>query len=210
MAQALDLGVYDQFVFGDALKNTSLIEAIGAASLAGMYGAGTADPPDSESSAAWKAAWIDAYGGPPEGSYVREVYDATIALALAAQAANSIDGGAIRDQLRTHRRRPGPAGHRRTRGHRQRAGGRWPTAARSSTKAPLARSTGAPTAISAKATSASGVSRRTSRSKTWRPFRTGPDLRLAANYDGRPSGHPLRVTCFARMLDRMAACTARA
>ena len=101
VGQALDLGVYDQFVFGDALKNTSLIEAIGAASLAGMYGAGTADPPDSESSAAWKAAWIDAYGGPPEGSYVREVYDATIALALAAQAANSIDGGAIRDHLRT-------------------------------------------------------------------------------------------------------------
>ena len=101
VGQALDLAVYDQFVFGDALKNTSLIEAIGAASLAGMYGAGTADPPDSESSAAWKAAWIDAYGGPPEGSYVREVYDATIALALAAQAANSIDGGAIRDHLRT-------------------------------------------------------------------------------------------------------------
>ena len=67
-----------------------------------MYGAGTADPPDSESSAAWAGSvWIDAYGGPPEGSYVREVYDATIALALAAQAANSIDGGAIRDQLRT-------------------------------------------------------------------------------------------------------------
>ena len=27
VGQALDLGVYDQFVFGDALKNTSLIEA---------------------------------------------------------------------------------------------------------------------------------------------------------------------------------------
>ena len=66
-----------------------------------MYGAGTADPPDSASSAAWTTAWIEAYSEPPKGSYVREVYDATIALALAAQAANSIDGGAIRDQLRT-------------------------------------------------------------------------------------------------------------
>ena len=101
VGQALDLGVYDQFVFGDALKNTSLIEAVGAAALAGMYGAGTADPPDSASSAAWTTAWIEAYSEPPKGSYVREVYDATIALALAAQAANSIDGGAIRDQLRT-------------------------------------------------------------------------------------------------------------
>ena len=101
VGQDLDLGVYDQFVFGDALKNTSLIEAVGAAALAGMYGAGTADPPDSASSAAWTTAWIEAYSEPPKGSYVREVYDATIALALAAQAANSIDGGAIRDQLRT-------------------------------------------------------------------------------------------------------------
>lgn len=99
--EALDRGVYDQFVLGDALKNTELIEAIGADALAGTYGAGTAVSPDSESSSAWMAAWIDAYGEPPKGSYVREVYDATIALALAAQAANSTDGGAIRDHLRS-------------------------------------------------------------------------------------------------------------
>ena len=99
--EALDGGVYHQFVLGDALKNTELIEAIGADALADTYGAGTADPPNSESSAAWSAAWLDAYGEPPKGSYVREVYDATIALALAAQAANSTDGVAIRDQLRS-------------------------------------------------------------------------------------------------------------
>ena len=98
---ALARGIYDQFVFSDGLKSRALVQAIGGSALAGMYGAGPAAPPDSESSAAWKAAWIDAYGAPPEGSYVREVYDATIALALAAQAANSIDGGAIRDHLRT-------------------------------------------------------------------------------------------------------------
>ncbi len=98
---ALDGGVYDQFVLGDALKNTELIEAIGSDALAGTHGAGTAASPDSESSSAWMAAWIDAYGEPPKGSYVREVYDATIALALAAQSANSTDGVAIRDQLRS-------------------------------------------------------------------------------------------------------------
>lgn len=105
--EALDRGVYDQFVLGDALKNTELIEAIGADALAGTYGAGTAVPPDSESSSAWTAAWLDAYGEPPKGSYVREVYDATIALALAAQAANSTDGVAIRDQLRSIGVEPG-------------------------------------------------------------------------------------------------------
>ena len=99
--EALDRGVYDQFVLGDALKNTELIEAIGSEALAGSYGAGTAVPPDSQSSSAWLAAWLDAYSEPPKGSYVREVYDATIALALAAQAANSTNGVAIRDQLRS-------------------------------------------------------------------------------------------------------------
>ena len=99
--EALDRGVYDRFVLGDALKNTELIEAIGVDALAGTYGAGTAVQPDSESSAAWTTAWLHAYGEPPKGSYVREVYDATIALALAAQAANSIDGAEIRDQLRS-------------------------------------------------------------------------------------------------------------
>ena len=105
--EALNGGVYHQFVLGDALKNTELIEAIGADALADTYGAGTADPPNSESSAAWSAAWLDAYGEPPKGSYVREVYDATIALALAAQAANSTDGVAIRDQLRSIGVEPG-------------------------------------------------------------------------------------------------------
>lgn len=105
--EALDRRVYDQFVLGDALKNTELIEAIGAGALAGTYGAGTAVPPDNESSSAWTAAWIDAYGQPPKGSYVREVYDATIALALSAQAAHSTDGVAIRDQLRSIGVEPG-------------------------------------------------------------------------------------------------------
>ena len=41
-----------------------------------------------------------AYGEPPAGTYAREVYDATVALALAAEAAGSTDGAAIRDQLR--------------------------------------------------------------------------------------------------------------
>ena len=99
--EALDRGIYDQFVFSDGLKSLALVQAIGGAALAGMYGAGPAAPPASESAAAWAAAYVDAYGEPPAGLYVREVYDATIALALAAQVANSTDGTAIRNQLRS-------------------------------------------------------------------------------------------------------------
>lgn len=104
--EALDLGMYEQFIFSDSLKNPALFEAIGS-DLAGMYGTGTAAPPGGATAAAWDAAYVAAYGSLPTGTNVREVYDATIALALAAQAANSTDGTAIRDHLRAIGLAPG-------------------------------------------------------------------------------------------------------
>ena len=100
LREALDLGIYDQFVFSDGVKSPALVQAIGGAALGGMYGTGPAAPPASESAARWETAYVDAYGEPPAGSYAREAYDATVALALAAEAAGSTDGAAIRDQLR--------------------------------------------------------------------------------------------------------------
>ncbi len=105
--EALDAGTYEQFVFGDGYKSEALVQAIGGAALAGMYGTGPAPPPASESAARWEAAYLDAYGEPPAGTYVREVYDAAVALALAAEAAGSTDGSAIRDQLRAVGGAPG-------------------------------------------------------------------------------------------------------
>ena len=43
----------------------------------------------------------------PQSTYVKETYDATIALALAAQAAGSLNGDAIRDHLRAIGSPPG-------------------------------------------------------------------------------------------------------
>ena len=48
----------------------------------------------------WEAAFIAEYGELPVLAYVKETYDAVIVLALAAQAAGSVDGAAIRDHLR--------------------------------------------------------------------------------------------------------------
>ena len=100
LREALERGIYDRFVFSDGVKSPALVQAIGGAALGGMYGTGPAAPPASESAARWQAAYVDAYGEPPAGSYAREAYDATVALALAAEAAGSTDGAAIRDQLR--------------------------------------------------------------------------------------------------------------
>ena len=56
--------------------------------------------PESVSSAAWETAYVDEHGALPVLAYVKETYDATVVLALAAQAAGRPDGAAIRDRLR--------------------------------------------------------------------------------------------------------------
>ncbi len=98
--EAIDEGVYTQFVFGDAAKRESLVRVIGGDKLGDMYGTAGASPPDNAATPEWEAAFIAEYGELPVLAYVKETYDAVIALALAAQAAGSVDGAAIRDHLR--------------------------------------------------------------------------------------------------------------
>lgn len=98
--QAIDSGLYDRFLFGDTAKRPRLVRSIGGARLGGTYGTGPAASGSAASGAAWEAAYVSRYGALPEATYVREAYDAAVALALAAQAAGSVDGAAIRDRLR--------------------------------------------------------------------------------------------------------------
>lgn len=98
--EALELGYYDQFVFGAPARTPGVSEAIGPALLAGMRGTFVAPAPENPSSDAWTVAYLDEHGDLPGRPYVKEAYDATVALALAAEAAGSAEGSAIRDQLR--------------------------------------------------------------------------------------------------------------
>ena len=98
--EAIEDGLYDRFVFGDALRRLELIEAIGADRLGGMYGVSGAHEHGTPAAEAWEAAMLAEYGEVPELTYIRETYDATIAIALAAQAAGGVEGAAIRDALR--------------------------------------------------------------------------------------------------------------
>ena len=98
--QALGSALFDRFAFGDAAKRPSLVRSIGGARLGGMYGTGPATAPESGASAAWEAAYVDEHGALPVRAYVKETYDAKVALVLAAQAAGSLGGAATRDWLR--------------------------------------------------------------------------------------------------------------
>ena len=105
--EAIENNLYDKFAFGDALKNPDLVKAIGGEHLGGMYGTAGASVLDSSSHAAWADEYVEEYGALPTFAYVAEAYDATIALALAAQAAGDVDGAAMRDRLRAIGSAPG-------------------------------------------------------------------------------------------------------
>ena len=98
--EAIDEGIYEHFIFADAAKRVRLIRELGGAALGGMYGTAGAPTPDSVAAAEWEESFVAEYGEPPASTYVKETYDATIAVALAAQAAGSLNGTAIRDHLR--------------------------------------------------------------------------------------------------------------
>ncbi len=107
LRESFDSGLYDQFVFGDGPRRLALVQTLGGDRLGDMYGTTGVAHPEGEARAAWDAAYRETYGELPVTPYVRATYDAAIAIALAAEAAGSLDGSAIRDQLRAIGGAPG-------------------------------------------------------------------------------------------------------
>lgn len=103
--EAVARGIYRTFLFGDAARRVGLVRSLGGERLGGMYGVGGGS--GGHPSSAWDAAYIAEYGALPASTFVREAYDAAVALALAAQAAGSLEGAAIRDRLRAVGAAPG-------------------------------------------------------------------------------------------------------
>lgn len=97
--EALENDLFDQFLFVDGTRSQDLIDAIGAEFLNGFKGTAPTGGPDTASSAAWEAAYIAEFGELSTVPFIAASYDATICIALAAEAAGSTDGTAIRDAL---------------------------------------------------------------------------------------------------------------
>ena len=97
--EALEQGLFEDFLFVDGSKSQDLIDAIGGEYLNGMPGTAQAPGPETPSLAAWQDAYISAYGALPALPFVAESYDAAMVLLLAIEAAGSTDGAAIRDAL---------------------------------------------------------------------------------------------------------------
>ncbi|MYD73328.1 MAG: ABC transporter substrate-binding protein [Chloroflexi bacterium] len=111
--EALEQGLFDEFLFVDGSKSQELVDAIGGEYLEGMRGTAPAPGPESESLAAFNEAYIAEFGELSPLPFIPEAYDAAMAIGLAAQAAGSLDPAAIRDALREIAAPPGdvyPAG----------------------------------------------------------------------------------------------------
>ena len=105
--EALELALHDQFVFSDGARRLALVQTFGGDRLGDMYGTAGVAHPGGDAQAAWDSAYREAYGELPVTPYVRATYDAAIAIAIAAEAAGSLEGAAIRDHLRAIGAAPG-------------------------------------------------------------------------------------------------------
>ena len=99
LREALENDIYDQFLFVDGTKSEDLIDEFGAA-LQGFKGTAPIGRTEAEAAgAAWNQAYIGEYGALPTRPFVREAYDAAIAIMLAAEAADTLDGPDLRDAM---------------------------------------------------------------------------------------------------------------
>ncbi len=99
--EALENGVFENFLFVDGTKSQDLIDGIGGDLLNGFKGTAPASDEGSGSLAAWNEAYIAVHGELPTRPFVREAYDAVIAIALAAESAGSLEGADIAAALLT-------------------------------------------------------------------------------------------------------------
>ena len=107
--EALEQGLFDEFLFVDGSKSQDLVDAIGGEYLENMKGTAPAPGPESPALIVFNQSYIAEYGELSPLPFVAEAYDAAVAIGVAAQAAGSLDRSAIRDSLRSVAGPPGDA-----------------------------------------------------------------------------------------------------
>lgn len=107
LRQALEEGFFNRFIFTDGMKAPEIIDAIGAAYLAGAIGTVPMALTDTPGAERFVAAYEARFGDLPPKPFIDTAYDATMLLALAAEQAGSADPAAVQAALRTVANAPG-------------------------------------------------------------------------------------------------------
>ena len=97
--QALEEGLFQNFIFTDGMKTPEMISTIGAEFLNGSLGT-TPEAIETAASELFNAAYAERYGAEEIVPFVSNAYDAAFILALAIEKAGSTDRTAVRDALR--------------------------------------------------------------------------------------------------------------
>jgi ABC-type branched-subunit amino acid transport system substrate-binding protein len=102
ISESLAGDLFDDFLLADCGQSRSLFDALGPEIAQTLIGTSPTFGAETDSTRFFNQSYERMWGEPPQANvtFVPGVYDATIALALAAHAAQSTDGPAIRDQLR--------------------------------------------------------------------------------------------------------------
>jgi ABC-type branched-subunit amino acid transport system substrate-binding protein len=106
LREAVEGNLFENYLFVDGTKDPAMFTQLGYASFDGMVGTSPSSLP-TESADSFFERYEAAYGEAPPKPYIKEAYDATYLIALAAEKAGSNDGTAIRDALRDVSNDPG-------------------------------------------------------------------------------------------------------
>ncbi len=99
--QSLEGGMFDSFIGTDALRDTLLIEQIGAENLTTAFFTSPSSPPASTAAEKFQAGYLAANpGGDLDAIFINQSYDAAFLLALAIEKAGTADRAAISAALR--------------------------------------------------------------------------------------------------------------
>ncbi len=108
LREALEGGLIDNFVFVDGTKEPDIFSALGWENFDGMFGTAPGALPPIDFNIIFDNNFEAEYGELYQTPFVREAFDAVIAMALAAQAAGTnTDSVAMRDALRDVVNAPG-------------------------------------------------------------------------------------------------------
>ncbi|MGE3798189.1 MAG: ABC transporter substrate-binding protein [Thermomicrobiales bacterium] len=99
LREAIEQQLVENFIFSDGGRSPDMFAELGWSSFEGMQGT-SAGAPDTSAGDLFDTSYEAAFETQPSIPYLREGYDAVYLIALAAEAADSVDPAAIRDALR--------------------------------------------------------------------------------------------------------------
>lgn len=106
LRQAIEGGHFQDFIFTDGMKSSSVAETIGGQFLNGSFGTAPVSR-DTDEAATFDELYEAEYGERPPQPFIDTAYDAAMILSLAAQSADELARTAIRDQIREVANPPG-------------------------------------------------------------------------------------------------------